>query len=98
MPAGPARAVRAYETEVESLRCYLGWHRWRAFRTDDGERYAACAQCGGHLDGIVVADHAAVSELAISDVAERLDVRSERALGLPSESRERVERDLASRG
>jgi hypothetical protein len=31
---------------VKRVRCCLGWHRWRAFHTDDGDRYAKCAECG----------------------------------------------------
>jgi len=35
---------------VKRIRCSLGWHRWRAFHTDDGDRYAKCTKCGKILD------------------------------------------------
>jgi hypothetical protein len=33
-----------------TLRCRLGFHRWRDFRSVDGEPYRKCFYCGKFLD------------------------------------------------
>jgi len=42
------RAAAARRGHPEPPRhCLLGlWHRWVVLRTDDGQRYRACARCG----------------------------------------------------
>jgi hypothetical protein len=30
---------------VKKVRCYLGWHRWRKERRDDGAMYYDCRDC-----------------------------------------------------
>jgi hypothetical protein len=32
------------------VRCRFGFHRWRDFRSADGEPYRKCAFCGKFLD------------------------------------------------
>jgi hypothetical protein len=39
-----------HSREVKRLRCYLGFHRWRRFRSDDGGKYAKCTECGKFQD------------------------------------------------
>jgi hypothetical protein len=31
---------------TKTLRCYLGWHRWRKTRGSDGAMYYDCRSCG----------------------------------------------------
>ena len=34
----------------KKMRCRFGFHRWRDFRSSDGEPYRKCAYCGKFLD------------------------------------------------
>jgi hypothetical protein len=35
---------------AKKLRCRLGFHRWADFRSEDGEPYRKCRDCGKFLD------------------------------------------------